>query len=142
MDQRTDFLWETLRLMENRIAMIDTKSSLLIAIETGIFALIAFVIEKGFLGEGSQITFVFTAIFAGVVIALLLQTIRPSDHCFGRKESLEHLASHNMLWPSQHPTKEKFTTSFANITEEKAEEELKGEIFVRHQLLRRKYRTY
>lgn len=140
------FLWEIIKFLENRISMIDTKSSYVIAIETGIFALITFIVDKisplKHVNWGPQAILIFTALFSGTVILLLLWTIRPTDRFFSINVTLEHLQSPDLIWPGADITKEKFLASFENITDEKAESELKSKIFDRHQILNRKYKPY
>lgn len=146
MMDKLNFWWETHRLLEGRINMLDSKASVVIAIETGLFALIAFVVDKSPFKEqnpwAGYVLLGLTALLAGAVILVLLWTIRPTDCPLGKKITLEGLSPHHLMWPSKNPQRTDFANKAATINEKIAEEDLTDGIFRRHQLLRRKYSRY
>jgi hypothetical protein len=140
------FLWEVLKYQESRIGMVDSKASLVIAVETGLFALVAFVVEKaGLLRAGrwdGLVTIAVSAAFTGLVILLLLQTIRPTRWIFGHEVAPTRLQQSTLLWPSVPPTADEFAKTLGNPTPEIQATALRQEVFVHFELLIRKYAPY
>lgn len=146
MKDKLDFWWEVHRLLEARINMLDSKAGVIIAIETGLFALIAFIVDKNPFKEqiywAAYVLLVLTAISAGAIILALLWTIRPTDCLMGKKITLEDINQHHLIWPDKEPQRVEFEKKAATLEDKIAEEDLTDSVFKRHQLLRRKYSRY
>ena len=84
------FLKDALSYLEDRIKLVDNKASILIAIQGGLFALVAWVTKEVFWTKTPSIincaSYIFIAIdfiIMILTILLLVQTIRPGKWFFG-----------------------------------------------------------
>ena len=151
-----DFLKDAVAYLENRIAIVDNKASILIAVQGIFFALLTYVIKEVFLTTYQSCINIFSYGVLGVSFVifiatelLLLQTIRPSKKFFGLnvpvkdKDKIEKEESH-VLWPSK-----KFPTTLDNYINKidtfdlsKIKKNYEIGHFITLQLVRNKYMFY
>jgi len=143
---RIEFLWRTLESLENRITLLDNKSSIMIGIETAVLALAALLTDKtmdanntAWIGYG---LIGLTAAFAALIVPLLLHAIRPTQCYFQRRARLDLLPQHYLIWPAESIDRERLKSFGRALTEQQMSEDLIANVFVRQQLLQRKYRRY
>lgn len=144
MSQKSEFLWETIRFLENRIAMTDTKAAIIIGVETGLFGFLTIIADK-FISASQWSKYAIlvpTVLFTGAIILLLLWTIRPTNFLFRRKliTDLKQKSAY-LLWPPK-PNKNEFYDRLNKLDDAMVEDELAIWVFNCHQLLHRKYKSY
>ena len=152
-NQIIDFLKDAVTYLENRIAIVDNKASVLIAVQGVFFALLAYTINEVFLTTyQSPIIEVSYAVFGGAfvifipTVLLLLQTIRPSKMIIGFEVPINKMALDNyIMWFDG----DKFPTTSDNYLEKinaidlsKIKENYENLHFITLQMVRRKYYFY
>ena len=142
-------MWRAFESLENRITLLDNKSSILIGIETAILAVAALLTGEAMdTVETERIGYLLigiTAIFAILIVPLLLHTIRPTQCYFQRKMELQHLQDfqeHNIIWPAERVDGQHLTHLSKTLSEDQMTEDIIANIFAKQQLLKRKYRKY
>jgi len=144
--EKVDFLWESNKLLEGRINLLNSNASVIIAIETAYFTLIMFLLKSLLnviiINWTIGITFIFLVFVSGIIIIFALAIIRPTDKILGSKISVEHISENHLIWPSKKPNIEFFLRDLENYNPKEGELEIANNVFVRHQLIRRKYKRY
>ena len=148
-----DFLKDAVTYLENRIAIVDNKASVLIAVQGVFFALLTYIIKQVFLTTNqSSINEVSYAVFSGAFIifiptvVLLLQTIRPSKMIIGFGVPINKMELENyIMWFDG----DKFPTTSDNYLKKinaldltKIKENYENLHFITLQMVRRKYYFY
>ena len=143
---KVDFLWESNKLLEGRINLLNSNASVIIAIETAYFALIMFLFKSLLniitINWIIGITFIFLVLISGIIIIFALAIIRPTDKILGSKISVEDISKNRLIWPNKEPNIELFNKDLENYTPKEGELEIAHNVFVRHQLIRKKYKRY
>jgi len=149
-----DFLKDAVAYLENRIAIVDNKASILIAVQGIFFGLLTYIIKKVFLTTyQSCINIVSYVVLGGAfvifipTVSLLLQTIRPSKKFFGLKvpfKDRDKKEENYVMWPTK-----KFPTTLDNYINKidtfdllKIKENYEKGHFITLQLVRNKYKFY
>ena len=149
-----DFLKDAVAYLENRIAIVDNKASILIAVQGIFFALLTYIIKEVFLTTyQSCINVVSYVVLGGAfvifipTVLLLLQTIRPSKKFFGLNvpvKDRDKKEENYVMWPSK-----KFPTTLDNYINKidtfdpsKIKENYEIGHFITLQLVRNKYKFY
>jgi hypothetical protein len=150
MNGRLDFLKYAITYSENRIALLDRKASILIAIQAALFASFTFAAKCIATGEQSAnsrtvtqiLLLAFVALTAATIILLIL-TIRPTKCLFALKVDVEPLLEKEkrvMWFADDFPLpKENYQTRIGSPDIQGNYEHVH---FVALQLLKRKYRYY
>ena len=144
--KRQAFMWEVVKFLEGRILMVDTKANMLIAIEAGLFLVISWVAKEYFLTDYPKIVKWYLVLYGasmGAVILLLLWIIRPTKQFLGKRIELDgNQHGNKLIWPGRAPKHEDFKTIYDGLSEEDIVTELQSMIWVRQQLVRRKYNLH
>lgn len=152
---KEELLQYSISYIENRIQLVDSKANMLIAIQGGIFGAVTWVIDKLFLSGGefkilSQLLIAATAVFSGMIIINLLQTIRPTKRFFSNQTNAGAASMKNdavkvgIMWPANSASlsKEAFDELLDNVDEKTATHEFKTSLFVSRRLVFKKYHFY
>ena len=88
---------------QNRIVLVDNKCSFLIGIQAALVAVVTFVVDKVFLGDPllrtiGYITIAGMALFSGLIVVFLLQTLRPTNRFFSIFTGLNWMTSNGIMW--------------------------------------------
>jgi len=145
---KLDFLEYAVTHLENRIGLLDKIASILIAIQTGFFVLVAFVLKYVLGGDTLYFQVVGYTFLLGLVlitalvIILLIWTIRPTKNVLGLKTHVDRLnEDENVMWFS-----DKFPQSAEHYKERVESPNIQGNYenahFVALQLLKKKYACY
>lgn len=104
MNDKIDLLQFSINYIEDRIGRIDNKANILIAIQTGTFAALTWLIEKIFIQktiyvDEAYLLITINAMLSATIICLLLQAIRPSNFFFGLYTSENNDSfQQNFIW--------------------------------------------
>ncbi len=152
----TEFLKDAVAYLENRIGMLDTKASILIAVQALVFAVLAYTMGEVFLKERCVLMRIGSCISLGVAfvlftatVFLLLQTVRPSKSCLGLHAGLCKMKVCNYVMWFVDDKDEDFPTSpheYRERIRKLNRSQIKANYEKTHytllQLVRRKYRSY
>ena len=155
-NQVIDFLKYAIDYLENRIAIVDNKASILIAVLGVFFALLTYIIKEIFLTTyQSNINVVGYIVLGGAFIIfilsvlLLLQTIRPSKMIFGLDIPIKKMKVENYIMWFYDDEYDEFPTTSDNYRDKinaldlsKIKENYEKVHFITLQLVRNKYRFY
>ena len=142
------FLWETLKYQESRLVMVDRKAASGIAIEAGLFALVAFVLDKtGLLHDTPWQGYAGLAVLGGLalaVIVLMLQTIRPSRLILGLflPRNLPRLRDSTLIWPARVPAAQDFVELVSALDDAAMLDNLSAQVYIYASKIERKYTFY
>jgi len=147
-DQTQDLLKLAILSLESRIALVDQKAGILVAVTNAIAGAAAWAGHE-LIGAAPYLQTAGRAIGAGVLLlagtatVYLLNTIRPTKRLFDVKVDLDRLRDTPgpLLWPSSAATITP-TTYIANLNAASTAKELQASHFALSQLLRRKYDRY
>ena len=150
--QVTDFLKDAVTYLENRIAIVDNKASILIAVQGVFFALLTYIIKEVFLTTyQSSINVVSYVVLGGafvifiLTVLLLLQTIRPSKMVFGLRVPFENMEVENyvMWFDDKFPTTpDNYSNKINTLDLSRIKENYEKVHFITLQLVRNKYGFY
>lgn len=109
MENKISFLSDTLNYLEERIRFIDTKASILLGLQAGIFVVFSLVVSRFFPSSPTQgihpwskgaIALYFIML---IVLGLLsVHIIRPAYHIWTSKVSIKQLPATNyIMWPQK-----------------------------------------
>ena len=151
--QVIDFLKDGVAYLENRIALIDNKASILIAVQGVFFAVLTYIIKEVFLtthqlniNVGSYVVLGGAFVIFILTVLLLLQTIRPSkmivrlDIPFNKMEVENYI-----MWfdGNKFPaTPDSYRSKISTLDLSKIKGNYEKVHFTTLQLLRNKYRFY
>ena len=106
---QSEYLWRELAFFENRIAMLDTKASIILAVQMAILGAVVGAVLQLLLSESpAPIAILALLLFLGglslVIALLLLHTIRPTKHLLSlRVKGLHGLRARSSLrWRSEY----------------------------------------
>jgi hypothetical protein len=151
--QVIDFLKYAVTHLENRIAIIDNRASILIAVQGIFFALLTYIIKEVFLTTyQSNIDVAIYVVLGGafvifiLTVLLLLQTIRPSKMFVGLSASFNKMEVENyVMWfdDDKFPTTpDNYSNKINTLDLSKIKGNYEKAHFIALQLVRNKYRFY
>lgn len=159
-DLAMDFLKHAIDRLESRISMVDNKAAILIAVSTGLTAVLTFVAEKvlwgrsinAYVSAASYPAFAIMLLWLLVVVFLLLQTIRPTNWLLGCGAGLSKYRPglFSLLWPPKgfmlkrkdRPADRQDYEAALKVLPKAARADYEQTHFALCQLVRRKYRHY
>jgi len=149
-----------LNYLEGRINLLDTKASIIIAVETLFIGILTFLLEHAELFNSKwNLTFLLflfllvSFLISFIIIGKLLWVVRPTRKFFWKKDPSPNSPPNkekipSIFWPnmsvSEEPTKDAFKKSWDRIknSNDSFEEDLCETIFTLHKLIFRKYKHY
>lgn len=152
-DRRRDFLQFSIDYLQRRLDFVNNKANIFIAIQTGLFITIIWLLGSFFLPTTQRgptvetiALFLFLLvnfIFVIAVVALLLQTVRPSATYLSLFTDIDTLDTSGVMWPSSTvPEPDVFIDRVDSLSEENINRELVGTIYALQQLVDRTYKSY
>lgn len=149
---REALLRDSIDYLQDRLTFVNDKANIFIAIQTGLFVTITWLLGTYFL-SGSESAVATPAVlvflvlnfgFVVLIVALLLQTIRPSDGYFSRYTGVETVdGTAGVMWPgSDVPDPETFVERAESMSAADTRRELVGTTYVLQQLVDRTYGYY
>lgn len=147
-DERRAFMQFTVEYLQRRLEFVNKKANIFIAIQTGLFVTITWLLGEYFLSPGgTSLRVGTTAFLVGnfafivAIVGLLLQTVRPSRRYLSLFTGVDTLETANVMWPGNDvPTDSVFTARMAQLDSDTIHRELVGTIYVLQQLVDRTYR--
>lgn len=139
--------------LQRRLNFVNDKANVFIAIQTGLFVTIVWLLGTFFLPGGSAdgsveaagvlLFLVVNFAFVVGVVALLLQTVRPSETYLSRYTGIDTVDTAGVMWPAgDGPAPEAFVDRVASLDPDDVERELAGTVYALQQLVDRTYAFY
>lgn len=151
--EKRKFLKNSIDYMQERLNFVNDKANIFIAIQTGLFVGIVWLLGTFFLPSVQQgltvdtiSVLVFLLInfsFVIAIVALLLQTIRPSEGYLSLFTGIDTIETTGVMWPgSDVPDSSEFVDKVESMSSEDIDTELIGTVYVLQQLVDRTYNSY
>jgi hypothetical protein len=150
--EREAVLRDSIDYLQDRLTFVNDKANIFIAIRTGLFVTITWLLGTYFLSGGDSpvstpAVLVFLVLNFGsvvLIVVLLFQTIRPSDGYFSRYTGVDTVDdTPGVMWPGGGvPAPETFVERAESMSAADARRELIGTTYVLQQLVDRTYGYY
>lgn len=152
-DRRRNLLESSVDYLQHRLDFVDDKANVFIAIQTGFFVAVVWLIGAFFLPATSEepaidtvAVLVFLLVdlgFVVVVVALLLHSIRPTETFFSLKTGTEKVDTPGVMWPGDDvPSPSTFLARVATMSDREVDDELLGTVYVLQQQVEKTYGPY
>jgi hypothetical protein len=132
-----------------RIGALDNKASILVALQTGLFVVVAFLADDVLLDSddlvmAANVVVCVHGLLSVVVVALLLQVIRPAKRYLCSGTGMEPLDAAGIMWPKpgKDPSPHDFQDAIANLQGADYEKDLRATVFAGQCMVYRKYNAY
>lgn len=151
MDDSERLLRDSIEYLQQRLNFVNDKANIFVALQTGLFVVLTWLFGTFFLPFDSRPVILSVQLlyllmnfgFIIVIVALLLQTIRPSDGYLSLKTNVTPLNTKGVMWPGEEiPDEETFTETVESLTQSDINRELAGTVYVLQQLVKNTYQTY
>lgn len=150
---KRDFLNGSINYLQDRLNFVNDKANILIAIQTGLFIGIVWILGTFFLPSVQQgvtketiAVYAFLIVnfsFVVVIIALLLRTIRPSKTYLSLFTGIDRIKTTGVMWPRSNVAgPEKFVKRVESMSEYEIYVELIGTVYALQQLVNQTYKYY
>ena len=151
--RKRGFLEFSIEYLQGRLNFVNDKANVFIAIQTGLFVGIVWLLGTFFLPPVQQGLAVETIAVLGFLLvnfafvigitALLLQTIRPSGTYLSLFTEIDTIDTTGVMWPGGDvPEAPAFVDEVESMSADDMDEELVGTVYVLQQLVDRTYTSY
>ena len=149
MEKKLDHLKFYINYTQNRINLLDTKCSILVAVETAFIASVTFIVNQVFSPSFELNLLGYSVIALGVafsciIMLFLLNTIRPSKCFFNLGTNLLWKESEGILWPGMKRfiREEEFSTKVDSLNEKLLASDFEAMAYNLYMLIFEKYKYY
>lgn len=150
---KRDFLKKSIDYLQERLNFVNDKANIFIAIQTGLFIGIVWLLGTFFLPSVQRgltastiavLVFLFLNFtFVVVVVALLLQTIRPSETYLSLFTGVDTIETTGVMWPRSNILEPSaFVDRVESMSADDVDVELIGTVYVLQQLVDQTYTSY